>query len=66
MDESEPYKMMEVEIESIISHPDFNPDNLQNDVAVIKLAQPVMIDSSRPHINTVCLPRQGATFFGQR
>jgi hypothetical protein len=64
-DEREPYPMMEVEIEDVTLHADFNPDNLQNDVAIIKLARPIAFGTSRPHINPACLPKQGASFVGQ-
>jgi len=54
-DDSEPYKNVEIEVARVDIHPNFNAENLQNDVAIIKLAQP--IDTSAPHIKTVCLPK---------
>lgn len=40
-------------VHRIVLHPDFNPDNLFNDVAVLLLETPFKIAA---HINTICLP----------
>ncbi|KAK8385685.1 hypothetical protein O3P69_016457 [Scylla paramamosain] len=44
----EDYDLARIEI-----HPDFNPKNLHNDVAVLELTTPI---TYRYHINRVCLP----------
>lgn len=63
--DDEPYKNVEVDAGRIEIHPAFNPKNLQNDVAIITLAQPVNLNSY-PHIKSACLPQQGSQFVGQR
>ncbi|KAK2580604.1 hypothetical protein KPH14_007722 [Odynerus spinipes] len=50
---SEPYPYQEYGIQRIFVHPSFNSQNLQNDVAVIRLSGPVPIANS-PAINTIC------------
>ena len=39
---------------SIISHPEFDPENLTNDIALIKLPQPVELNNLK--ISPICLP----------
>lgn len=51
--ETYPYK--EYNAQKIFVHPSYNSQNLQNDVAVIRLSSSVPIATS-PNINTVCLP----------
>ena len=63
--DDEPYKNVEVDAGRVEIHPAFNPKNLQNDVAIITLAQPVNLNSY-PHIKSVCLPQQGSQYVGQR
>ena len=46
---------VDVAIEKIIQHPGWNPDTLDNDIAVVKLNKNV---SLTPDIQTVCLPDQ--------
>ncbi|ODM90248.1 Clotting factor B [Orchesella cincta] len=41
-EDDEPYKNVEVPIESVLIHPGFNIDNLQNDIALVKLAKPLI------------------------
>lgn len=50
---SEPYPYQEYGIQRIFIHPSFNSQNLQNDVAVIRLSGTVPLASS-PAINTIC------------
>ncbi|CAL8129609.1 unnamed protein product [Orchesella dallaii] len=64
-EDDEPYKNVEVPIESVLIHPGFNLDNLQNDVALVRLAKPVDI-KSYPHIEAACLPQKGYQYTGQR
>lgn len=56
-DDDEPYKNIEIEVENIDIHPDFNPDNLFNDVALIRLSKPIDVNAF-PHIRSACLPKQ--------
>lgn len=64
-EDDEPYKNVEVDIESVTIHPGFNPQNLQNDVALVRLANPIDT-KGYPHIKSVCLPEQGYQYTGQR
>lgn len=47
------------DVEDYIVHKDFILQNLHNDIALMFLKTPVKLDQ---HINTVCLPPQGAVF----
>lgn len=49
---------------SIILHPSFNSTTLMNDIAVIRLAQPINL-GSQTGVNTACLPTQGQSFIGR-
>ncbi|ODN00518.1 Serine protease 44 [Orchesella cincta] len=64
-EDDEPYKNVEVPIESVLIHPGFNIDNLQNDIALVKLAKPVDT-KAYPHIEAACLPQKGYEYTGQR
>lgn len=64
-EDSEPYKNVEIAIDNVLVHPGFNPANLQNDIALVRLAEPVDT-KSYPHIRAVCLPQQGYQYTGQR
>uniref|UniRef100_A0A1V1G194 Putative serine protease 60 n=1 Tax=Reticulitermes speratus TaxID=60591 RepID=A0A1V1G194_9NEOP len=61
----EPYNYQDFAVSSIYIHPRFNSENLQNDIAVIKLSQPVPL-GVYPNINPACLPQQNAAFTGMR
>ena len=60
---AEPIPAEDVMISNIYIHPNFNKDNLQNDVAILKLATPVAL-GTKPTIGTICLPT--VSFVGQR
>jgi secreted trypsin-like serine protease len=65
-DDSEPYKNVEIDVESITIHPEFNPSNLYNDVALVRLRTPIDLNAY-PHIQSVCLPNsRNENFVGQR
>ncbi|XP_068203783.1 uncharacterized protein [Palaemon carinicauda] len=49
----EPLPYQDVDIGNINAHPNFNADNLRNDIAVIELEAPIQFQY---HINTICLP----------
>lgn len=55
----------EVPVVQTIIHPRFNAQTLANDVALLRLAQPVPWHQF-PHIAPACLPAQGQIFDGQR
>jgi hypothetical protein len=42
-------------VSEVAIHPEFNPRSLANDIALLKLTNPVQLDE---HINVVCLPQQ--------
>ncbi|KAG7187937.1 hypothetical protein KM043_013899 [Ampulex compressa] len=52
---SEPNPYQEYTISRVFQHRNFNSQNLQNDIAVLRLNSSVPI-STAPNINTICLP----------
>ncbi|CRL05909.1 CLUMA_CG019129, isoform A [Clunio marinus] len=46
----------DIEIESIISHKDFNNENMINDIALIRLSRDVELSKKRINVRTICLP----------
>ncbi len=62
---SEPYPVVEAGVIAIRPHPQYNPVNLQNDIAVLKLAFSINFTAS-PQIIPVCLPPAGAIYTAQR
>ncbi|KAA0202837.1 hypothetical protein HAZT_HAZT001942 [Hyalella azteca] len=63
--DTEFYPHMETDVTAIFVHPEFYPGNLLNDIAIIKIQQPVDFNAN-PHIAPVCLPRAGDVFSGHR
>ena len=55
----------EVPVSQVVVHPHFNPQTLANDVALLRLAQPVPLQQYT-HITPACLPSPGQLFDGQR
>lgn len=65
----EPVMYQEYSVTKIFTHPSFNPNTLQYDIAVLRLASSVPINpiaGSAPTINRACLPAGNAVFNGQR
>lgn len=61
--DTEPLPAQEFVVSRIFIHPSFNPNNLLNDVAVLRLSVPVPL-GQLPTITTACLPV--SSFVGQR
>merc|ERR1712198_249683 len=59
----EPLPYLDVDIAAVTVHPQFNPRNVHNDIAVLELVEPLAFQY---HINSICLPSPGQTFWGQR
>ncbi|XP_042863826.1 phenoloxidase-activating factor 2-like isoform X2 [Penaeus japonicus] len=53
----------DVPVDRIVVHPQFNPQTLANDIALVHLATPVS-NTLATNIGTVCLPSQGQFFKG--
>ena len=53
-----------VDVASIKQHPDFDRSTLQNDIAVLELAEPMSL-TEYPNIKPACLPEAGALFTGE-
>ncbi|GFU07918.1 serine proteinase stubble, partial [Nephila pilipes] len=49
-------------VSKIIVHPEFRNTSLWNDIALLRLEEPVLF---APHIDTVCLPQYDENFAGQ-
>ncbi|XP_075145319.1 inactive CLIP domain-containing serine protease A3 [Haematobia irritans] len=60
---TEPIPAQDVMVSNVFIHPNYNKDNLQNDVALLKLAEPVSL-TSKSTVSTICLPT--IAFVGQR
>lgn len=63
-DKTEFYPHVESPVSGLYVHPQFYEGNLENDIAVIRLAKRVDF-SKYPHIAPVCLPPAGADFSSQ-
>jgi len=61
----EPLKYVELGVTRVKVNPFFNRANLQNDIAVLTLEQPVNL-ASTPHINPVCPSNFQANYVGRR
>ncbi|OXA40652.1 Serine proteinase stubble [Folsomia candida] len=62
---NEPYAAIEIAVTAIRIHEQYQVANLQNDLAVLKLASSVDFNAN-PHIRPICLPAAGTSFVGQR
>ncbi|XP_020278716.1 vitamin K-dependent protein C-like [Pseudomyrmex gracilis] len=51
-----------ISAESIILHPEFNPESYTHDLALIRLSRPTKFEK---RISPVCLPNPGSTYLGQ-
>eukprot|EP00093_Oithona_nana_P008136 08136.XXX_488190_489622_1 [CDS] Oithona nana genome sequencing. len=58
----EPLPHEDFEVEETAVHPDYNPANFQNDVALVRLAEKVVF---KEHIVPVCLPKYRQNFVGK-
>lgn len=59
----EPLPAQEQVVSRIFIHPNFNPNNLKNDVAILRLTTPINL-GQYPTISTICLPT--TTYVGNR
>ncbi|KAG8175433.1 hypothetical protein JTE90_019131 [Oedothorax gibbosus] len=62
-DEMYPYIERDV-VGGVARHPEFDPETLQNDVALMRLRGPV--DPSTPHVTPACLPATGQVYNDQK
>ncbi|XP_018306523.1 ovochymase-2 [Mycetomoellerius zeteki] len=51
-----------ISVESITLHPEFNPESSTHDLALIRLSRPTKIEK---RISPICLPNPGSTYLGQ-
>lgn len=58
------YPFIEKDVDTIILHPEFNPDTLYNDLALVRMKTPV--DARIPHITPACLPNRETLYDDQR
>ncbi|XP_011862850.1 PREDICTED: trypsin-3 isoform X2 [Vollenhovia emeryi] len=56
---TEPNPYVEISVSRVTLHPQYNSQNLQNDIAVLKLSSAAPVATS-PNINTACLPSSAA------
>ncbi|KAK2715094.1 phenoloxidase-activating factor 2-like isoform X2 [Artemia franciscana] len=62
---TEPLKYVEVPVTDIRIHPFFNPANLKNDIALLKLPEAVNF-AAAPHVAPVCIPNFAQRNEGKR
>lgn len=62
---SEPNPFVEIAVSAVRINTAFNSVNLQNGIAILKLATAVNFVAN-PHIHPICLPAAGQVFNGQR
>jgi hypothetical protein len=66
----EPVPFQEYTIRRVTSHPSYNPNTLQFDIAVLRLASPVPLTPGPGAVTTInraCLPPSSTTtYVGQR
>uniref|UniRef100_A0A182JWQ8 Peptidase S1 domain-containing protein n=1 Tax=Anopheles christyi TaxID=43041 RepID=A0A182JWQ8_9DIPT len=60
---NEPYPQQEISVLEIIKHPQYVFNPIQNDIALLVLAENVQY---APHIRPICLPQPGDEFVGDR
>ncbi|KAB7498850.1 hypothetical protein Anas_07476 [Armadillidium nasatum] len=63
--DTEFYNYIEERVSGVFIHPEFYKGNLYNDIAVLRLANYVDIDT-HPHISPVCLPAPNTDFTNYR
>jgi plasma kallikrein len=59
----EPFPHVDHKVEKIITHENFGPTNLHNNIALLVLETPVVLKS---HINTICIPPQNSRISEQK
>ena len=59
------YPYIERDVISVSIHPEYYAGTLDNDMAILKLSQPVDF-SNNPHISPACLPDRYTDFTGSR
>ena len=60
--QDEPLPHEDFEVEETAVHPDYNPANFRNDIALVRLAEKVVF---KEHIVPVCLPEYRQNFVGK-
>ena len=63
--DAEFYPNLEYKVEEVVIHPQYQSNNLYNDLAVLKLSSRVDTDQ-HPHIGPICLPHHAQIFAGRR
>ena len=59
------YPHYEVKVSRVVVHPHFNKATLANDVALLKLSQPINLQQYS-HVTPACIPNDKQLFTGQR
>lgn len=59
----EPLKYSDYPVSGIVMHPDFNNNNLHNDIAILTLSTPIEFNY---HVNSICVPDGTQSFSGTR
>ncbi|XP_044730304.1 phenoloxidase-activating factor 2-like [Chrysoperla carnea] len=60
----EPIKPEEYQIVDVVAHPNYNPFDLHNDLAIVEITPDVQLGTN-PAINTACLPSPSTSFVNQ-
>lgn len=59
------YPFVERDVVKAFIHPEYYAGTLQNDIAILKLGQPLNLGTT-PHIGVPCIPDINQDFSGQR
>lgn len=51
--------LIDVHVEKIVSHDGYNPETLENDIALLRLSRDVEIGDTAEKASPICLPEAG-------
>lgn len=51
-------------IAKIIEHEHYNPVTIENDIALIRLTEPIDLTNTDGYVNTICLPANDSDYRG--
>lgn len=64
--EQEQFTHLDVRVQAVTVHPQYQPQSLVYDVAVLTLSQPLRLYPAVPHVNSICLPPPSLDLTGSK